>query len=183
MTQHLNSREINEMRVGEGRDDERMERLRRVIRRNAAHYDNPCFESFLWFPLPNGEWKMLKGSGDPKEWHYHLWEGHGLNLLAEAWNIDPADLWSGAGDNAIPTGYVDFKEERFRDVPFLILPDPLPYGWDEDKVKDELRCGHRITDVRYIDRRAGTPEGINRLMGILKDLQTYRSLPSEPTVY
>lgn len=171
------------MGVGTGINDDRTERIRRVMRRNAAHYDNPCFELFLWYPLPDGQWEILFGSGRPEEWHYHLWETRGIEALAKAWGIEAKDLWTGAGDNAIPTGYVDFKEENFRDVPFLILPEELPPDWTVDRIKDKLRCGHRIKEVMRVPRRSADPDAYQKLLGILKDLQVYRSVEDAPTIY
>jgi len=151
-------------------------------RRKAAHHDNPCFEMFLWYPLPNGEWDILFGTGDPAEWHYHLWEDRGLKYLAEAWGLERKDLWAGAGDGAIPTGYVDFETVGVRDVPVLILPDPMPEGWSSGKVKQQLECGQEIKKTVYVERRAAKPEAVKKLIGILKDLQVYRSVPSEPSI-
>jgi hypothetical protein len=187
------------MGIGLGRDDDREARIRAVFRRLGAYYDDACFCLFLWVPMPPdaSEWQILFGSGDPKDMHYFLWMDKGLKLLAEAWGVDKADLWAEVGEDAIPTGYVDFETVRGEDVPFLILPDPLPNGWNVSRVKTTIReylhqknlprdvmCIYdEFKKVVSVKRRGAKPEAIQRLIGTLGDLKVYRSVESEPMIY
>jgi hypothetical protein len=180
----------------EKRDNDRAARIRRVFHRNAAYYDDPCFVLFLWIPLPNGEWQILFGSGDPADMHFFLWIERGIKALAHAWGVDPKDLWAEAGEGAIPTGYVEFEEKQGEDIPFLILPNPLPDGWSVGKIKMAIRefleeknsprnvmCIYdEFRKVVPVARRGAKPDAVNKLIGILKDLQVYRSVPSESMI-
>jgi hypothetical protein len=185
------------MGIGLGVDGDRAERIIQAFRRHAAYFDDPCFVLFLWYPTPDGQWQILFGSGDPKDMHYFLWIEKGIKFLAKAWGVDPADLWTDVGEDAIPTGYVDFKPDRSgKDMPVLILPEPLPDGWDVGRIRRTIRafleeknlprdvmCIYdEFREVVPVKRRSAKPEAIQRLTGLLKDLRVYRSVGSEPTV-
>lgn len=164
---------------------ERSERLRRIMRK-ASYFDDPCFQLFIWYPVPDGKWEIMFGSEHPDEIHYHVWESRGLDAVAKAWGVDRKMLWPGIGDNVIPTGYVDFKEHpKFpgRDVPFLIIPETLPSGWDLDKVKDNLKCGQRINEVVTSKRRNFDPDAYQKFLNTIRDIRLYRTMDFEQTVY
>jgi hypothetical protein len=155
---------------------ERAKRFRDFLRRNAAHHDNYCFQLFLWFPLPDGTWELKFGRGNPEDYHLDVWERETIPLVAKAWGIQAQDISPGLGDNAIPTGYVDFVEERGREFFVLIVPEELPPGWDLSRLKGELKCGSDIKRVQRVERRNAQPDAVANLISVLEELQMYRSV-------
>lgn len=141
--------------------------------RTAAGYDNPCFQMFLWYPLPSGHWDILF-SQSAAEYHLYLWESKGIHLMAEAWGINASDLGSGIGIDSIPTGYIDFEERNNREFMVLIVPEQLPPGWSTSRLKLELRCGSSINVIRPTSRRNADPQKVYQLISILQELQRER---------
>lgn len=125
----------------------RHDRLARVlIQREAAGYGDPCFQLFLWYPLPDGNWGIVIDSD--QEYHATLWKRRGRWELAKAWGLSINDVPIALEPGFIPTGYVDFEDVRGREVMSLIIPSILPEPWTVSKLKEELRCGFKIRTVK-----------------------------------
>jgi hypothetical protein len=154
---------------------ERAKRFRDFMRRNAAFFDHYCFQLFLWYPLPDGTWKLKFGRGNPEDYHLDVWERETIPEMAEAWGIQARDISPGLGDNAIPTGYVDVTEDRHgRESFVLVIPEELPPGWTLSRLKDELRCD--VTKINRVERRSAKPDAVANLIDTLEELQMYRSV-------
>jgi hypothetical protein len=153
--------------------EDRQTRLARYLTRSAASYDHACFQMWLWYPCPDGTWEILFGDrgGD---YHLYLWEGEGIRAMAKAWGVDPYDLGSGIGLDAIPTGYIDFTERMGRESLILVVPDPMPPGWDTIRLKKLLRCGDQIRQTHASTRRAADQAILKQMIEILKELQLQR---------
>jgi hypothetical protein len=157
---------------------EREERFNDFMRRNAAHFEHYCFQLFLWYPLPDGTWRLKFGRGLPSDYHLDVWEVEAVPEMAKEWGIRPEDIAPGLGDHAIPTGYVDFMEERGREYFVLIIPEQLPPGWTLAQLKAQLNCGDDINRVKRVERRNADPDAVANLIDTLEELQMYRSVES-----
>ena len=155
--------------------------MERNGRRTAAHYEHPCFQMFLWYPTKEGTWELLFGRDKSPELHIELWEREGVKVMARNWGVDSHDLPPGIGDDVIPTGYVDFIEWRGRELMALVVPDPMPPGWDEYRLKRELRCGSDIKRVNPSERRAIDFVKFDALIEALHELQRDRPLQESAT--
>jgi hypothetical protein len=71
--------------------------------------------------------------------------------MAEAWGIPEGSTPWAMEPYFIPSGYVDYKEVRGRDVMMLQVPKPFPPGWSLWKLKNELFCGDQIVDENVLE--------------------------------
>ena len=134
--------------------------------RTGAHYDDECFQQFIFFPLPNGQWEMLAGTA--KQYHAELWRQKGRAKMAKAWKVEDTTIPWALDEGLIATGYVDFKNVGIREVPYLVLPDPLPPGWTEGMVKRQLNCGSKIHIIEWDANRSPNPEMVSRYVDMIK---------------
>jgi hypothetical protein len=132
--------------VDELEKESRQTRIAQYLVRQAMRGEHTCFEMFLWYFRPDGSWALVVGSEN--EYHADLWRKEGRSRMAHDWEIDISSIPTNFDPSWVPSGYVDFIEERGREFMVLVVPSVYPDGWDESKTKKTLLCSDKITRIK-----------------------------------